>query len=86
MRHVVAPELPRALVAGAGATTHAVVPELACARRREPRPQARGGPGAATGPGGRSWSYEARGGSEAARQEMGAAGHAGMCARLVFHL
>jgi hypothetical protein len=48
---------------------------------------ARGGPRAAAGPGGGRWSYEARGGSGAALcQEMGAAGHAGMCARLVFHL
>jgi hypothetical protein len=39
----------------------------------------RGGPGAATGPGGGSWSHEARGGSEAALcQEMGAAGHTGI--------
>jgi hypothetical protein len=47
---------------------------------------ARGDPGDVTGPGGRSGSYEARGGSGAALfQEMDAAGHAGMCVRLVFY-
>jgi hypothetical protein len=36
--HVAVPELPRALVAGIGATRHATVPELSYARRWEPRP------------------------------------------------
>jgi hypothetical protein len=45
---------------------------------------ARGGHRAVTGPGGGSWSHEARGGSGAALcQEMG---DAGMCAHLVFRL
>jgi hypothetical protein len=44
-----------------------------------------GGPGAILGPGGRSWSHGACGGPGAAMcQEMGAAGHVAMCARLVF--
>jgi hypothetical protein len=78
-------ELLRALVAGAGATRHAAVPELSYARSRGHR--ACGGPGAAVGLGGGSWSHEACGGSEAALcQEMGAAGDARMCARLAFHL
>jgi hypothetical protein len=38
------------------------VPELFCARRQESGHVARGGPGAAVGPGGGSWSYEACGG------------------------
>jgi hypothetical protein len=50
-------ELLRALVAGAGATRHAAVPELSYARSRGHR--ACGGPGAAVGPGGRSWSHKA---------------------------
>jgi hypothetical protein len=45
-----------------------------------------GNPEAAAGPGGGSWSHEARGGEEALCQEMGAVGHAGMCAHLVFGL
>jgi hypothetical protein len=45
-----------------------------------------GNPEAAAGPGGGSWSHEARGGGAALCQEMGAVGHAGMCARLVFGL
>jgi hypothetical protein len=72
-------------VAGAGATRHAVVPELAYARSRGHG--ACGDPGAAAGPGGGSWSHETRGSFGAAMcQEMGAAGHAGMCARLVYRL
>jgi hypothetical protein len=48
---------------------------------------AHGCPGAAAGPGGGSWSQEARGGSRAALcQETGAVGHVGMCAHLVFRL
>jgi hypothetical protein len=35
MGHVAVPELPWALVAGAGATRHVAAPELPCARRRE---------------------------------------------------
>jgi hypothetical protein len=47
---------------------------------------ARGGPRAVRGPGGGSWSYEARDGFGAALcQEMGVAGHTDMCACLVFH-
>jgi hypothetical protein len=49
--------------------------------------EARGGPGAAAGPGGGSWSHEARGGSGAALcQDTGAVGHAGMYTHLVFCL
>jgi hypothetical protein len=59
------PELPRALVARAGATRHVVVLELSCARRRESGPRARGGREAAASPGGGSWSHEAHGGSGA---------------------
>jgi hypothetical protein len=63
------------------------VPKLACARSGSRGHRARGGPGAVAGPGGGSRSYEARGGSRVALcQEMGAAGHTGMCACLVFHL
>jgi hypothetical protein len=40
---------------------------------------AHSGPGAVVGPGGGSWSYEARGGSRAV-------GHAGICVCLVFHV
>jgi hypothetical protein len=48
---------------------------------------ARGSLGVAAGPSGGCWSYEARGSSRASLcQEMGAAGHAGMCACFVFHL
>jgi hypothetical protein len=72
---------------GGGAMGHVAVPELSCARRREPGPRARGGPRAIAGPGGGSWSHEARGGSGAALcQETGATGHAGICVCLVFRL
>jgi hypothetical protein len=38
------------------------VPELSCARRQVSSYWASDGPGAAAGPGGESWSHEARGG------------------------
>jgi hypothetical protein len=55
---------------------HVAVSELSCVRSRGHG--ARGGPGAFVGPGGGSWSHEARGDSEAALcQEtgVGATGH-----------
>jgi hypothetical protein len=76
---VAVPELSRDPMAGDGATTHAAVLELACARSGSRGHGARGGPEATMGPDGRSQSYETRGGSGAVVcQEMGAAGDAGM--------
>jgi hypothetical protein len=42
---------------------HVAAPELPCARRRDLEPR---GHVAALGPGGKSWSHEARGSSKAA--------------------
>jgi hypothetical protein len=62
-RDVAVPELPRALVAGVGATRHMAAPELPYAGRCEScDTRACGGDRAVAGPGGGSWSHEARGG------------------------